>query len=465
MAEKRFLGITVMSPYFQCEGIEGVLSNVIQRAGATAVACNTSVTAPAAEGQGSFQPPIDAGASVRLFDRPLWGKQALWLRSGPGHRAHAEFFADSTYQPREANDLTASVGSIVGEFIAAAKDGGLRVYLQTGAAQPPGLREEDIPRLPDGRLPQDRMADTGSLASPAIRAYNRAWVRDVFAHYPELDGIRPDWPEYPCYKLDEAFQDFGDPVRTWAEEHDFDFERIRREVAAFYRHLHGGLTNADLADFASPDRGKFSILRLFNRYPGVAEWFRLKAALSTDLLRDWRAAISDYGGPDKELSANAFMVPFSFITGLDFAGAAQHCASIAPKLYTMHWSLMVKFWGDVLLAANPGLDERLLVQALVNLLDLADGDVGGATIDAYGYPEPDEPHPIPNTPQVRKIQQALAATGGKAKVYALVHGYGPLDDFRRRLQLVADSPADGVWINRYGYLSDEKLDAIGEIWE
>jgi hypothetical protein len=129
----------------------------------------------------------------------------------------------------------------------------------------------------------------------------------------------------------------------------------------------------------------------------------------------------------------------------------------------MHWSLIIKFWGDVLLAKNPELEEELLVRALVNLLDLAE-DEGHARIDDYGYPAPDEPHPIPNEPQLRKIAQAKAAAGGRTKIYALVHGYGPVDDFRRRLQLVADSPADGVWINRYGYLSDEKLDIIGEVW-
>ena len=460
---KRFLGITALSPYIQNEGIDGLLTNLIDRAGATAVAINTSVTAPAPEGVGAFQPPIDAGASVRLFDRPLWGKQALWLRSAPGHQANLDFFQNSPYKPRPADDLTAAAGPILRDFVTAAQGRGLRVYIQTGATQPPGLRPEDTPRLPDGRLPEARMADVGSLASPAIRAWNRAWTQDIFAHYPSIDGIRPDWPEYPCYKLDEAFQDFGEPVRLWAEVHGFDFLRIQREVAAFYRYLHGSLTNADLVDFASRDRGKYTILRLYNQFPGVAEWFRLKAALSTDLLRDWRAAITTYGGPEKELSANAFMAPFSYITGLDFAGAAQVCESISPKLYTMHWSLMVKFWGDVLLAKNPGLDETLLVQALVNLLDLAE-DEGGTTIADYGYPEPDEPHPIPNAPQVRKLAQVKAAAGGQAKIYALVHGYGPLDDFRRRLQLVVDSPADGVWINRYGYLSDEKLDVIRNVW-
>src|SRR5690606_3836046 len=133
-SSNRFLGITVMSPYFQNEGIDGVITNLVERAGATAVATNTSVTAPGADGEGSFQPPIDAGAGVRLFARPLWGKTSLWLRSAPGHHANLEFFNNSPYKPRPGDDLTDQSGSIIGEFIDAAKQAGLRVYIQTGAA-------------------------------------------------------------------------------------------------------------------------------------------------------------------------------------------------------------------------------------------------------------------------------------------------------------------------------------------
>ena len=462
-AAKRFLGITAMSPHVQNEGVDQVIANLIERAGATAVATNTSVGAPAAEGVGTFQPPDDAGASVRLLERLLWGKPALWMQSAPGHQVRREFFTESPYQPRPGDALTEQAGPIIGQFIRAAKGAGLKVYIQTGAVQPPGLRDEDRPQLPDGRVPQARMANTGSLASPAIRAYNRAWVRDIFAEYPEIDGIRPDWPEYPCYKLDEAFQDFSPHVAAWAETHGFNFGQMQQEVGQFYRYLHGSLTNADLVDFTTPDRGKYTLLRLFNQFPGVAEWLRCKAALSTDLLADYRDAITEFGGADKELAANAFMPPFTHITGLDFANAAPYCTSIAPKLYTMHWSLMVEFWGSVLLATNPGLDEQLLVRALVNLLDLDDGE-GGNTLADYGYPEPDEPHPIPTAAQLRKLDQVMRAANGQTHIYALVHGYGPLDDFRRRLHLLADSPVDGVWINRYGYLSDAKLDVIGEVW-
>lgn len=34
----------------------------------------------------------------------------------------------------------------------------------------------------------------------------------------------------------------------------------------------------------------------------------------------------------------------------------------------------------------------------------------------------------------------------------------------RRLRVVAASGAQGVWLNRYGYLSDEKSSAVGQIW-
>ena len=463
MTAKDFLGITVLTPHIQNEGVANTLDKVVG-IGATAVAINTSVVAPSAEGEGSFQPPDDAGSSPRLLERKLWGKEALWLRSGPGHEVNRDFFADSPYKPREPNDLTLSDGPIIEEFIGEAKARGLKVYIQTSATAPPGLKGDDTPHLPDGRIPPNRMAATGCLASPAIRAYNRAWTQDIFAQYPQLDGIRPDWPEYPCYKLDEAFQGFGPHVEHWATRRDFDFERIKRDVLAFYQYLHGHLTDADLMPFSTPERSQFAILDLYNQYPGVVEWFRLKAALSSDLLRDWRDAITTFGGAEKELSANAFISPFSYVTGLSPALAAKSCSSISVKLYAMHWSLMVEFWAEALLEANPNLSENVVVRALVNLFDLANSGEEGSSIADYGYPEPDEPHPISSKVQLRKVEQAVFAMRGQAKVNALVHGYGPLDDFKQRFEVALKSSVNGIWINRYGYLGDDKLEAIGDLW-
>ena len=102
----RFLGITVLADFILNEGIDGVLDNIAQRAGATAVAINPTVTAPTPDGIGSFQPPSDAGSSPRLFDRPLWGKKALWVRGAPSYRPNAAYYQDTPYAPRKADDLT-----------------------------------------------------------------------------------------------------------------------------------------------------------------------------------------------------------------------------------------------------------------------------------------------------------------------------------------------------------------------
>ena len=48
MSSKRFLGITVLADFILNEGVDGVLDNLINRAGVTAVALNPTVTAPAA---------------------------------------------------------------------------------------------------------------------------------------------------------------------------------------------------------------------------------------------------------------------------------------------------------------------------------------------------------------------------------------------------------------------------------
>ena len=459
---RRTLGITVLADFILSEGVDAVLDNVVGRAGATAVALNPTVTAPSEEGQGSWQPPSDAGASPRLFDRPLYGKSGLWIRSAPSYVPEEHFYTDSPYRPRPASDLTEAHGHVVEEFIDAAIDRGLEVYFQVSGQSAPGMRDEDRPLLPGGGAPS-RMAAPACLASPAIHSYLRAYVADLVARYPKITGFRPDWPEYPCYMLDEGFQDFSPHVRRWALERGVPFDDLQSEVAALYKALHGGLRNDDLAAFAGGDRGAGEGLTLLRRFCGVFDWLRLKSALSVDMLRHWREALDDTGCSGLKLSANAFMPPLTLLTGFDFAGAGAWCDAASPKLYTMHWTVMVEFWGRQLMEHNDGLDERLLVHALANLFDLGD-EPPGDSLRAFHYPEPEEPHPVSDTAQRRRMQAAVRQAGGRLAVTPLVHGYGPLDDFLRRFRLVADSEVDGAWINRYGYLSDAKLDAVGDLW-
>ena len=92
MKERRFLGITVLGDYVLNEGVDGVLAKMEMRGYRRG--CNPTVTAPAAEGEGSFQPPDDAGSSPR-FLTARWGKRSLWVRSGASYDPKASFYQDT----------------------------------------------------------------------------------------------------------------------------------------------------------------------------------------------------------------------------------------------------------------------------------------------------------------------------------------------------------------------------------
>ena len=107
-------------------------------------------------------------------------------------------------------------------------------------------------------------------------------------------------------------------------------------------------------------------------------------------------------------------------------------------------------------------EETLIVRAVARAMDIADGENRFQTLADCRYPEPDEPHPAGSGAQARKIAFARARA---SNVYALAHGYGPVDDYRQRLEVAWKASGGRVWINRYGYLSDAKLDATGAVTE
>ncbi len=468
MAPQRFLGITVMPEYVQNEGIDRVLENLV-RAGATAVATSPYVMEPADEKTGSREPPDDAGAgTVRLLERPLWGKRELFVKTAPAFGPEAKLYQGLRYQPPPTTELTRKQGPLVRDFLRAAQAKHLKAYLQVQAAIPPGYRvqfggpqEADQPRLPDGTRPPRRLANNGSLASAHVRDYAHALTRDLLRAYPDIDGLRFDWPEYPPYFLDDVFLDFGDPAREAAQRLGFDFERMRRHAGELYRVLHGGLADAHLAAWLDPDGGRYRLLHGLAERPGLTDWLRFKAALVEELLAGLRQVLTEAGGKEKELMPNAFPPPFTLASGFDFARVARHCTATSVKLYTMHWSMMLRFYGDTLRKVNPKLSEPLLVQALVRWFDMADGE-GLPRLEDYGYPEPNVPHPAGAKAQARKLGQAQADAGAMP-VYALAHAYGPVEDVRQRLQVAWQASRRGVWINRYGYLSDAKLKVVAEV--
>jgi hypothetical protein len=451
-------GVTVLPEHFQNEGVESVVER-LAAAKVDMIATSPYVMEVATENDGSREPPIDAGAgSVRLLDRALWGKRELWVKTAPSFVPNKANYQGLRYQPASPTALTTKEGGVIKSFLRAAQARHIETYLQVQAAIPPGYRVQfggptgdDIPQLPDGRTPPKRLANNGSLASPHILDYTVALTKDMLRAYPDVNGIRFDWPEYPPYFLDDVFLDFGPHAEKAATRMGFDFPKMKSAVLRLYQTLHGGLTNAHLERSLQLDSGRDALLTTLIDHPGILDWLRFKGALVGELAKRLRDAIP----PRIALTFGTFPPPFSTVSGMQFSALAQYATAIHCKLYTMHWPVIFRFYGDVLNKANPGLDEKLLVQALSHWLEIQDPPYSPKLAD-YRYPEPDEAHPVGANAQRNKILRAQVAAGN-TPVYSFVHGYGPVEDFKKRLAIGRAASTHGIWVNRYGYLRNEKI--------
>jgi hypothetical protein len=461
----RDLGIVVFPEFFQTEGVGRVLDNLQQRANVSAIATSPYVMRPATEADGGREPPIDGGAgSVRLLDRSLWGRRELFVRTSVAFEPNRDLYSGLRYQPPAPDEHTRASGSIVHEALMQARSRGLRTYLQVQAAIPPGYRvqfggpqADDEPLMFDGTPAPDRLDKNGSLASPHIRDYTAALLRDLAQFYPDVDGFHIDWPEYPPYTLDSAFLDFGPHAQQAAGRLGFDFDAMRGDSARLHDWLTRKITFDELRSFGVSGKSKDAFGSLLEGYPGVSSACEFKARLAMECVGALRKAV-----PGKQIVLRSFPPPWTHISGFSFPAMAPLADAICVKLFTMHWPMMVNSWALRMLRDNPGLGGHLAVSCiLARVFGLTDSPekFKGAIAE---YPEPDVAHPVDAAAMQEKLDEAVLASS-PTKVFAMPHGYGPVRDFSERLKIAWNGASRKVWINRYGYLSDEKLDAVGRI--
>ena len=457
------LGITLLPEYIQSEGVEPLLDNLLKRAPVTAISTSPYVMSElSAKKGGAREPPADAEKGLaRLLDRPLWGKREVWIETAPSFEPNLKLYEGLRYQPSKPTALTRSDGSVIDTFIETAQARGIKIYFQIQSAIPPGYRvqfggpiEDDIPRLPDGSTPSQRLDKNGSLASPHIIGYGEALIKDLLQRYPSIDGIRIDWPEYPPYFLDSIFTDFGPHVEAFANENGFDFENIRTKAASQYKRFRESLTDADLKAYIQSPKKLISDLQISD------DWVRLKSQIVSNLLRRYRNAMNESGGAQAELIPSAFPEPWNQLSGFDYTANSDIVDAISSKYYTMHWPMMMMNYSDALTEKNPSLSPELVAKSLCQ--SFGGSSPAPSSPDGFSYPEPNENHPV-STQDLSDKQAIVERESPNAPVWPIAHSYGPTEDFAKRAEAVYSVSKERLWVNRYAYLSDEKLDALGEL--
>ena len=472
------LGIVVTPAEVQFEGLETVLDNVAERAGASMVSTTLGVFEPVADGEGQREPPLDVLGHGRLLDRPLWGRRSLWVRSYVPSDPDPDLYAGLPYPAPKAAprpELRIDVPRLI---VDGARARGLGVSVRINPYNLPSLPggqtvhygdganvEGDRPVRIDGSVADSVLAGHGCLNNPNVRALGRARMRDALRRYPDVDAVYIDWAEYTCYFLEDAFTCFCPHCESAARARGLDWERVVGDVRAAWDGLHR-LTPETLALAARAGSEPAILAGLLIERPGVGEWLRLKAASVAAAVADLRATMDAEGGRGVALGANGFAPPWSHLTGFEPAILGRECQELLGKLFTFHWPMIVRWYAESILRWNPTLAEGEVIAAVRAALDLPSWQTEHRrTLADYGMPLPDEPHLLTRESLIRKTDQLVAlARGTGAAVAAYVHSYRPADEWREVLRAAKASRADTCWVQRYGYLSDEKLDIIREVW-
>ncbi len=409
---------------------------------------------------GTREPPADAGSGkVRLLDRELWGRREIKVRTAPSFIPDKSLYTNTPYQPPEPDELTRREGDTVAEFVRAAKNRGIKVWFQVQSAIPPGYRvqfggpsDSDRPLGPDGSAGPPRVDANASLAAPDVIEYGRAMMKDLARAYPDIDGIRLDWPEYPPYHAHALFFGFSDHALRVAGAMNIDTDRMRLHARQVQHNLSQALTDELLGKSQYLDDS--NLARWLADYPGMLDLLTLRRKLSFDLITSFRAALPQH----MALVPQTFPPPFHLLSGFDLASTARIVQGIGVKFYTMHWPMILSDYAQAMAVGSAS--SQAIANALVTTFGT--GEQPPSAIEQFRYPEPDEDHTASDSAIREKINTAQAATDA-CQIYAFTHAYGPLDDVARRARACWEASGGNMWVNRYGYMSNEKISAFADL--
>lgn len=463
-------GIVFTPAELQEEGLEWVLESVTSR-GVNAVALTPGVFLPSDPERGVREPPLDVDGHVRRLDRPLWGSHVAHVDRYAPYEYDEDIWAGVPYPPPKPAPLEHRV-DLARSLLDRAPEFGLEPYVILSPTVIPGLpgghsmsggvasldtSERPVPVA--GSRPERIIAGQGCPNHPKVQALIQARVQEAARHYPDAAGFFFDWIEYTCYFPQDVFTCFCCYCEQQAQAAGLDWEAMRVGVRMLWDRLHA-LSRDDLT--AVTHAGFLELLEPSER-EAVEAHQRFKAATVARVYRLIRGVLQGEGCGEMNIGANGFPEPWGAVTGAALATAGMYADTVRPKFFTFHWAMMVRWFGETLQEWNPHLSEAAIVQATLGAFRISGGERPLA-LEAFGMPRPEEHHPLSATDVVTKIDEISKELSTPRQCEAYLHGYQPADEFDHLLGAVGAMDIGGIWVQRYGYLSDKKLEILGSHW-
>jgi hypothetical protein len=461
---KKFLGIFVHPLYVQNEGIQQVFDN-LEAVGTSAISISPLVACPAAAGKGRRFPDLAKDGYDRVMARPVWGERELDLEFFLVYEPNLALYEGGAYKPLTRPIPTDVDRDVPCAMIVEAKKRGMRVHIQVHPLLPPNLLEQDQPVYLDGSVPQPPQYIFAAYACPnnlSAKAYGLALVEDTIQHFPNTDGLFTDFVEYGAYSLEDHFACFCQHCERTAREQGYDWDVVKRDVTALWNWLHS-LSPRELERSRRLLWNPSELLELLTHYPGWLQFLEFKAGSVVGIYRQVRQLLDKLGAKEVTLSARGWPPPWNRSSGMNYRALAKICSAVAPKLFTFAYSALPRWYGQTLLAWNPELSESEILDALVEWMNLPD-DIQGRSFEDYRIPAPTQLQPAKIEAYRSRLDEVVDQVDGRALCYPFAHAYLPEPQWKRLIAVVRDSRVDGMWVQMYGYLSDRKLEILGEMW-
>ncbi len=458
---KKFLGVVISPEYAACEGLLQVFDH-LEAVRTDAIAVWPWLIEPVSPKEGARMPDLHIDGHRRVLDRPLWGKTELHVKAYPAYAPNPDLFGSLPYRPPEAAPETLDRELPQRMFVEAQRRN-MAVHVGIAPLLPPGLRATDRPVRVDGVAVQPPyVAPAACINSPAAQGFALASIQDLLANYPQAGGLILDWAEFGAYLLEDHFTCFCEHCQRAAAKAGYDWEGVRRDVSAAWSRLHR-LSPQKLRRFTALIQPPDAWSQILTRHSGWRQFLDFKAWSVERFFRRVRDMMDREGYATHALTARGWCSPWNLSSGLDYARLSAICSVVSPKLFTFDHAALPRWAGLRLQEWNPGLAEPEILAALVQAMNLPDAIVSRRFED-YRIPAPEEEHPTFFSAYQERLEGMAAAVQAPAHCYPISHPYLPAHQWRDMVALIRDSPVDGMWVNMYGYLSDEKLKILEEIW-
>ncbi|MFZ0548374.1 MAG: hypothetical protein WAM60_23200, partial [Candidatus Promineifilaceae bacterium] len=373
-------------------------------------------------------------------------------------------YSDTIYKPPQKAVPPAVDCHIPRQLIESAHDRGMEAHMGLAPFLPPGVRDEDRPVQIDGRPFQPPyVANNGCLNNPAVRAYALAAIQDFICHYPDLDGLILDWAEFGAYRLQEHFTCFCPACEQAALAMGYDWQEMHQDVQTLWELLHH-LDPQHLAQSRRLLSNPSQLAELLMTFPGILNFQRFKADCVVNFYREVRLLLDNWGFHKVGLSARGWISPWNRSSGMDYRRLAEVCTAVLPKLFTFDHAVLPRWLGQTLQEWNPDLPEPLILEAVKRWLNLPD-DIQRPTFADYNIPAPDQPHPAHLSTYSQRLEETADQVNGRSRLFPIAHPYLPDDQWQQMVALIRESPVDGMWVNFYSYLTDQKFEIMRQTWQ